>query len=66
MTSMSHQYLATMFLSDAKIAEILGQNSNETTNETTNTSEIQIPKIKDDTIELNQILKIKNIKDIIL
>lgn len=55
MTSLSHQYLATWFLSDEKIAEILGQNSTETTDETTNTSEIQIPKVKDETIELNEI-----------
>lgn len=56
MKTMSHQYLATMFLSDAKIAKILGQNSTETTDETTNTSQIEIPKIKDDTIELKQII----------
>jgi exopolysaccharide biosynthesis protein len=55
MTSMNHQYLAKWFLSDEKIAEILGQNSTETTNETTNTSEIQIPKVKDDTIESYEI-----------
>lgn len=55
MTSASHQYLATMFLSDAKIAEIQGQNTVEVTNETTNTSQIQIPKIKDDTIELHTV-----------
>jgi exopolysaccharide biosynthesis protein len=55
MTSMSHQYLAKWFLSDQKIAEILGQNSTETTNETTNTSEIEIPKVKDDTIESYEI-----------
>ncbi|MDR3598743.1 phosphodiester glycosidase family protein, partial [Clostridium sp.] len=53
MTSMSHQYLAKMFLSDAKIQEIIG--TNETTNETTNTSEIQIPKVKDETIEYYKI-----------
>jgi exopolysaccharide biosynthesis protein len=46
MTSMSHQYLATWFLSDAKIAEILGQNATEGTDETTNTSQIEIPKVK--------------------
>lgn len=51
MTSMSHQYLATWFLSDARIAEILGKNSVEATTETTNSSQIQIPKVKDDTIE---------------
>jgi len=55
MTSMNHQYLAKWFLSDKKIAEIMGQNSTETTDETTNTSQIEIPKIKDDTIELNEI-----------
>jgi exopolysaccharide biosynthesis protein len=51
MTSASHQYLATMFLSDSKIAEIQGQNEVEITDETTNTSQIEIPKIKDNTIE---------------
>jgi len=56
MKTMSHQYLATMFLSDAKIAEILGQNSTEATNEITNTYQIQIQKIKDNTIELKQII----------
>lgn len=55
MTSASHQYLATMFLSDAKIAEIMGQNTVEETDETTNTSQIEIPKIKDETIEMNKI-----------
>ena len=55
MTSMNHQYLAKWFLSDKKIAEILGQNSTEATNETTNTSQIEIPKVKDETIELNEI-----------
>lgn len=51
MTSLSHQYLATWFLSDEKIAEILGQNLAGTTDETTNTSQIEIPKVKDETIE---------------
>ncbi len=51
MTSLSHQYLAKMFLSDEKIAKILGQNSIETTDETTNTAQIEIPKVKDETIE---------------
>jgi len=55
MTSASHQYLATMFLSDAKIAEIQGKNTVETTDETTNTSQIEIPKVKDETIEINTI-----------
>lgn len=51
MTSMNHQYLAKWFLSDKKIDEILGQNSSDVGDETTNKSEIQIPKVKDDTIE---------------
>lgn len=51
MTSASHQYLAKWFLSDKKIAEIQGENAVEITNETTDTSQIEIPKIKDDTIE---------------
>ena len=51
MTSASHQYLATWFLSDERIAKIQGQNTVETTSETTDTSQIIIPKIKDDTIE---------------
>ena len=33
----------------------MGQNTVETTDETTNTSQIEIPKIKDDTIEINKI-----------
>ena len=55
MTSMSHQYLAKWFLSDEKIAQILGQNSTETTDETTNASQIEIPKVKDETIESYEI-----------
>ena len=55
MKSASHQYLATMFLSDERIAENQGENTVETTNETTNTAQIQIPKIKDETIEINKI-----------
>lgn len=55
MTSASHQFLATWFLSDERIAKIQGQNTVETTSETTDTSQIIIPKIKDDTIEINQL-----------
>ena len=55
MTSMSHQYLAKWFLSDEKIAQILGENSTETTDETTNASQIEIPKVKDETIESYEI-----------
>ncbi len=56
MTSMSHQYLAKLFLSDERIASILGENSvSDSSDEITNTDEISIPKVKDDTIELEQI-----------
>ena len=55
MTSMSHQKLATLFLSDEKINEILGNNATESTDETTNASEINIPKVKDDTIEFYEL-----------
>lgn len=55
MTSMTHQYLATWFLSDEKINKILGSNSTEATDETTNASEINIPKVKDDTIEFYEL-----------
>ncbi|MBW6411241.1 phosphodiester glycosidase family protein [Clostridium weizhouense] len=54
MTSLSHQYLAKWFLSDEKIAEILG-GSSVASSENTNTDEIEIPKIKDPNIELNEI-----------
>lgn len=55
MTSMTHQYLATWFLSEEKINKILGNNSTESTDETTNASEINIPKVKDDTIEFYEL-----------
>lgn len=55
MTSMTHQYLAKWFLSDEKINKILGNNSTEATDETTNASEINIPKVKDDTIEFYEL-----------
>ena len=55
MTSMSHQYLATWFLSDEKINKIMGNNATEETDETTNASEINIPKIKDDTIDFYEL-----------
>ena len=55
MTSMTHQYLVKWFMSDAKIAEIQGQNSVETNGEKTDLSQIEIPKVKDDTIEIKTI-----------
>ncbi|SFC57074.1 phosphodiester glycosidase family protein [Clostridium uliginosum] len=54
MTSMNHQFLAKWFLSDEKIAEILG-GSSVSSSENTNVDEIKIPKVKDGTIELNEI-----------
>ena len=50
MTTMSHQWLATAFLSDEKIAEIQGTNA-ELVIENSSGDEIVIPTIKDDTIE---------------
>ncbi|MDO5517305.1 MAG: phosphodiester glycosidase family protein [Clostridium sp.] len=57
MTSMSHQYLATWFLSDEKIASILGTDNSQPgeSDETTNVSEIKIPTVKDDTIEFYEL-----------
>ena len=57
MTSMSHQYLATWFLSDEKIAKILGTNNDtaDGSDETTNVSEIKIPTVKDETIEFYEL-----------
>lgn len=50
MTTMSHQWLATAFLSDEKIAEIQGTNTDQII-ENSSGDEIVIPTIKDDTIE---------------
>ena len=55
MKTMSHQYLATWFLSDEKINSIIGKESSESSDETTNVDEVKIPKIKDGTIELYDI-----------
>ena len=55
MTSMNHQYLATWFLSDEKIARILGTSSVDETSENTNVDEVEIPKVKDSNIELHTI-----------
>lgn len=49
MSTMSHQWLATAFLSDEKIAEIQGTVTK--VDEVTNVDDIQIPTVKDDTIE---------------
>lgn len=53
MTSKSHQFLATLFMSEEKINNILGNNSvDESSDETTDLNAINVPKIKDNTIEL--------------
>ncbi|SHE84578.1 phosphodiester glycosidase family protein [Clostridium fallax] len=51
MTSLSHQYLATAFLSKDKINEILGENSIEEIKQDNNSQEVLLPKKHDDTIE---------------
>lgn len=55
MTSMNHQFLAKWFLSDEKIAEILGTTSTEESTENTNVDQVEIPKVKDSNIELHTI-----------
>ncbi|WP_315080650.1 phosphodiester glycosidase family protein [uncultured Clostridium sp.] len=55
MKTMSHQYLATWFLSDEQINSIIGKESSETNSETTNVNDVKISKNKDDTIELYDI-----------
>lgn len=51
MGSMNTQYLATWFLSDKKIASIIGNPSAQTGDETTNISQVKIQNNHDDTIE---------------
>jgi len=51
MGTMNTQYLATWFLSDEKIESIIGKASSESSDETTNISQIKIQKNHDDTIE---------------
>lgn len=51
MGSMNTQYLATWFLSDEKIASIIGSPSAQTGDETTNISQVKIQNNHDDTIE---------------
>ncbi|PRR81303.1 phosphodiester glycosidase family protein [Clostridium vincentii] len=60
--SMNYQWLATMFLSDEKIAELTGEN--EATVDITNedNSLIEIPKAKDDTIEYQMVTGDSNAK----
>lgn len=54
MGTMSHQYLATFFLSDEKINDIIGD-QNQTYDENTDVSSIKVPTTKDDSIEAYEI-----------
>lgn len=49
--SMTKRWLATMFLSEDEIAEITGKNRNVGAIDEVNTSLINLPKVKDDTIK---------------
>jgi len=51
MGTMNTQYLATWFLSNEKIESIIGKASNESSDETTNISQVKIQNKHDDTIE---------------
>ncbi|GIM30309.1 hypothetical protein CPJCM30710_29750 [Clostridium polyendosporum] len=55
MTSLSHQYLATTFLSMDKINEISKQNDIENIEQDTESFEVTIPKQHNDTIEVFEI-----------
>ena len=52
MTSMHYQWLATSFLSQDKIDDILGKSEQVVSNENQDLSMIEIPKEKDDSIEV--------------
>lgn len=51
MTTMSHQYIATLFLSDEKINEILNGQEIEEVDYNVAESEVKLPTVKDETIE---------------
>ncbi|MPQ45111.1 phosphodiester glycosidase family protein [Clostridium tarantellae] len=55
MTSLNHQYLATAFLSNEKIKEILSQNKVEDIKQDTKNSKITLPKKHNDKIELFEV-----------
>ena len=57
MATMSNQWLATSFLSNEKIDEILGTNRSVGETETQDSSLVEIPKTKDDNIEYFQLTK---------
>lgn len=54
MGTMNHQYLATFFLSDEKIKEIIG-GEEQTYDENTDVSSIQVPTSKDESIDVYEI-----------
>lgn len=51
MTTMTHQYIATLFLSDEKINEILNGQEIEEVDYNAAESEVKLPTVKDETIE---------------
>lgn len=51
MTTMNHQYIATLFLSDEKINEILNGQEIEEVDYDTSESQVKLPTVKDETIE---------------
>lgn len=56
MGTMTHQWLATMFLSDEKINEILGKNDEtEVADEEVNKQLVKLPAVADETITLTQL-----------
>lgn len=51
MTTMTHQYIAKLFLSDEKIAEILSSQVVDGEEQTENSSSVQIPTVRDESVE---------------
>ena len=55
MGTMSHQWLATAFLSDDKINEILGVDDNVVVDETVDKSLVKLPKSADDNVSIKEL-----------
>lgn len=55
MTTLTHQYIAKMFLSDEEINKILNNQKVEVIEEATETEDIKVPVRRDDTIERDEI-----------
>lgn len=55
MTTLTHQYIAKMFLSDEEINKILNNQKVEVIEESTETEDIKVPVKRDDTIEKDEI-----------